>query len=172
MNSAFNDFDDCDGFIFPVSHKHRDSAVWLMNHVTSWLSTIYVTVLSMLAYVNTSFSDRNVSVHYAGSQMSDSTRVCAYMYKTVEHLSIHNADDDESSEDYGAADVQVNILYHRVVVFGPGELSRYSDSLWAGRSGDRIPVGGRDFPHLWGPPSLLYDRYWVFPRGKASRAWH
>ncbi|PSN47472.1 hypothetical protein C0J52_01954 [Blattella germanica] len=27
------------------------------------------------------------------------------MYKTVEHLSIRNADDDESSEDYGAADV-------------------------------------------------------------------
>ena len=59
-----------------------------------------------------SFSDRNVSLRYAGSQMSDSTRVCAYMYKTVEHLSIHNADEDESSEDYGAADVQVNILHH------------------------------------------------------------
>jgi hypothetical protein len=42
--------------------------------------------------------------------MSDSTRVCAYMYKTVEHLSIHHADDDESSEDYGAADIQVDIL--------------------------------------------------------------
>jgi hypothetical protein len=37
------------------------------------------------------------------------------MYKTVEHLSIHNADDDESSEDYGAADVQVNILQSIVI---------------------------------------------------------
>jgi hypothetical protein len=100
----------------PVTYKQRDYAVWLMNHVSSWLSATNITVLSMLAYVNMNFSVSNVSVRYAGSQMSDSTRVCAYMYKTVEHLSIHNADDDESSEDYGAADVQVNILHHRAVV--------------------------------------------------------
>ena len=24
---------------------------------------------------------------------------------------------------------------------------------------------------LWGPPSLLYNVYQVFPRGKAARAW-
>jgi len=34
---------------------------------------------------------------------------------------------------------------------------------------------GRDFPHTdqpWGPPSLLYNGYQVFPRGKAAGAWH
>jgi hypothetical protein len=49
---------------------------------------------------------------------------------------------------------------------GPGYLSRYSDSLRAGRSGDRIPVVGQIFrtrPRLpWGPPSLQYIGYVVF----------
>jgi hypothetical protein len=41
--------------------------------------------------------------------------------------------------------------------------------LQAGQSGDRIPVGARfstcpDWP--WGPPSLLYNGYPVFPGGK------
>ena len=35
---------------------------------------------------------------------------------------------------------------------------------------------GRDFPHLssrlWGPPSLLYSGYRVFPWSKTAGAWH
>jgi len=46
--------------------------------------------------------------------------------------------------------------------------SRYRDSLLAGRSGNRILVGGGIIgTHLdrsWGPPSLVYNGYLVFFR--------
>ena len=51
---------------------------------------------------------------------------------------------------------------------GPGQLSRYSDWLRAGRSRDRISLGARfSAPVRTGPgaPSLLYIGYWVFPGG-------
>ena len=44
------------------------------------------------------------------------------------------------------------------------------DWLRVGLSGDRIPVGSEIFrtcpDRPSGPPSLLYNGYWVFPRGK------
>jgi hypothetical protein len=58
---------------------------------------------------------------------------------------------------------------------GPGERNQYSDSLQAGWSGDRIPVGVEIFrtrPDLpWGPTRLLHNWYRVFPGGKATGAW-
>ena len=42
--------------------------------------------------------------------------------------------------------ITVNITY-----CGPGQLSRYSDSLWDGPSEDRIPVGARFRTRLTGP---------------------
>ena len=46
----------------------------------------------------------------------------------------------------------------------------HKDWLWAGRSGVRIPGGGEIFrtcpDRPWGPPSLLYNWYRVFPWGK------
>jgi len=52
-----------------------------------------------------------------------------------------------------------------------GELSRYSDSLQAGRSGDRIPVGVGEIFHTR-PDRLLGHPagYRVFPGVKAAGA--
>jgi len=62
-------------------------------------------------------------------------------------------------------------LFASIFTLWAGQLSRYSDWLRAGRSGDRIPVGGSEIfrtcpDRPWGPPSLLYNGYPVFPGGK------
>jgi hypothetical protein len=50
--------------------------------------------------------------------------------------------------------------------------SIYRDLLRDGRCGDRIPVRGEIFctrpERPWGPPSLLYNGYRVFPGGKVA----
>jgi hypothetical protein len=70
---------------------------------------------------------------------------------------------------------QLYIEYDSVTKGGPGWRSRYSDLIRAGRSGDRIPVGGdifRTYPDRpWDPPSLLYNGNWLFSGGKAAGAW-
>jgi len=60
----------------------------------------------------------------------------------------------------------MNCPVQLTVAYGLGSLVSIATgwTVW-----DRIPVGTRfsarsDWP--WGPPSLLYNGYWVFPRGK------
>ena len=67
-----------------------------------------------------------------------------------------------------------NLIHRTDLICGSGYLSRYSDSLRAGRFGNRMPVGTRFSTPVrtgpGGPPNLLYNGYWVFPGGKAVRA--
>ena len=72
-----------------------------------------------------------------------------------------------AGEDHAVTTFRMFILFP-MLGCGPGYLIRYSDSLWVGRSGDRILLGGEIFctrpDRPWGPPRLLYNGYRVtFP---------
>jgi len=71
-------------------------------------------------------------------------------------------------------DIRTGFQFFHIPLASLGaRITRYSDSLRARRSGDRIPVEGEIFhtrpDRPWGPPSLLYNVYWVFPGVKGSR---
>jgi len=57
-----------------------------------------------------------------------------------------------------------------IIDCGPGERSQYSDSLRAGQSGIEIFHTHPNQPS--GPPSFLYNEYWVsYPGVKWPGAW-
>jgi hypothetical protein len=60
-------------------------------------------------------------------------------------------------------------------LYGPRQLSRYSDSLRAGRSGDRIPLGMRFSAPvqtgLGAHPAYYRVGTGLFPVGKTAGAW-
>ena len=64
----------------------------------------------------------------------------------------------------------VSLLSYQVFLVQHNFYHQITLLLWAGRSRDRIPVGGEIFrtcpDRPWGPPSLLYNGYRVSPGGK------
>jgi hypothetical protein len=66
----------------------------------------------------------------------------------------------------------VSLYYICLYVRVPGSSVGIATELRAGRSGDRIPVGGEIFrtspDRPWGPPSLLCSGYRVFPGDKVQ----
>ena len=58
---------------------------------------------------------------------------------------------------------------------GPGQRRRYRDSLWAGRSGDRIPVAAKFSTPVqtdsWAHPTSWTMSTSLLPGGKSAGAW-
>ena len=73
----------------------------------------------------------------------------------------------------GVQNISVRIRAPHLLALAAGQLSQYSKSLRVGTSGDRILVGGRNFPCRpeWtrGPPSLLYKTCRVSSRVKRPK---
>jgi hypothetical protein len=67
-------------------------------------------------------------------------------------------------------------LYGSYCVFYAGRISQSVQRLATGWTVRGSDAGGGEIFRIvqngpWGPPSLLYNEYRVFPRGKAAGAW-
>ena len=100
------------------------------------------------------------------------TRFCRYVAVIIVISRTNRPKDDTSIWQWQAPKLRSelqSVTFHKC---GPRWLSRYSGSLRAGRSGDRIPAGARFSARVQTRPGALYNGLsGVFPGDNAAEAW-
>jgi hypothetical protein len=119
----------------------------------------------------------NVSVKYPASYFRVQDGCSRFYRKFRTHVPRHRQQFDTSGLATGLFGLSMQKITDCVAnsdIFPRGYLSRYSDSLRDGWSGDRIPVGAKfSAPVQNGPGAhpASYNEYRGFPGDKAAGAW-
>ena len=97
--------------------------------------------------------DIKITIHYS-KRKEEGPKKCLLLYSEVHGVTSHK--------------ISISVCTI-IAIRRPGWLSRYSDSLRARLSGNRVPVGGEIYrtrpDRSWGPSSLQYNGYHISFQG-------